>query len=151
MKLTEEQRQYHKEYREKHKEKHSAYMKNYYMDNKEELSSFCRKWRENNNVRILFKLAMRRAKQKNIDFTIEESDIIVPEFCPLLGTQIKMGTKHDKGSSASLDRIDPSLGYVKGNVWVISNRANTAKSNLSFKEFETMYLNWKTLNKLEEL
>lgn len=44
-------------------------------------------------------------------------------------------------NSPSLDIIIPSKGYVKGNVWVISNRANRAKSNLSLEELKTLVYN----------
>ena len=40
------------------------------------------------------------------------------------------GDKNDaKDNSPSLDRIDPNIGYVKGNVHWISNRVNRMKSD----------------------
>ena len=36
--------------------------------------------------------------------------------------------------SPSLDRIDSTKGYVPGNVWVISNKANRMKSNAAAEE-----------------
>ena len=70
------------------------------------------------------------------------SDIFIPEACPLLGIEI---TKNIVGqpthNSPSLDRIDNRLGYVKGNVWVISHRANTLKSNASLEELERLVSN----------
>ena len=39
-------------------------------------------------------------------------------------------------NSPSIDRIDPSKGYTKDNVWVISRRANTIKSNATVDEVE---------------
>lgn len=36
----------------------------------------------------------------------------------------------------SVDRIIPELGYTKGNVRVISNRANLLKNNASIEEIE---------------
>ena len=35
-----------------------------------------------------------------------------------------------------IDRIDSSKGYVKGNVRVISKRANTLKNNATIEELE---------------
>lgn len=39
-------------------------------------------------------------------------------------------------SSPSLDRFDPKKGYVRGNINVISDRANTLKNNASVEELE---------------
>jgi len=38
--------------------------------------------------------------------------------------------------SPSLDRVVPNLGYVKGNVHVISWRANSLKKNATIEELE---------------
>lgn len=47
------------------------------------------------------------------------------------------GTQTDKDNSPSLDRIDPTKGYVPGNVQVVSFLANRAKSNLSDAQLRT--------------
>jgi hypothetical protein len=52
-------------------------------------------------------------------------------------------------SSYSLDRIDSDKGYVKGNVQVISYRANMLKSNASIEELEKV-LNWMKGEKVGE-
>jgi hypothetical protein len=80
--------------------------------------------------------AKYRAKQKGLDFNITKEDIVIPDICPLLGTPMK---------SPSLDRIDPTKGYIKGNVWVISNRANTLKNDASLQELELLVENLKAL------
>lgn len=76
-------------------------------------------------------------KAKGLPFNLEREDIIVPELCPYLGIKLDMGGV-PKGQSrkhvASLDRIKPELGYVKGNVEVISHLANTMKNNASDRE-----------------
>jgi hypothetical protein len=41
-------------------------------------------------------------------------------------------------NTPSLDKIIPSLGYVKGNVAVISWKANVMKSNLSIDMLESI-------------
>jgi hypothetical protein len=48
-------------------------------------------------------------------------------------------------NSPSLDKIIPSKGYIKGNVWVISNRANTLKNDASLQELELLVENLKKL------
>ena len=55
-------------------------------------------------------------------------------------TESRKGKKH---SSFSLDRIDSSKGYVKGNVWVISMMANSMKSDSNYEDFKKMADNWK--------
>jgi hypothetical protein len=37
-----------------------------------------------------------------------------------------------------LDRIDPTKGYVKGNVWIVSHRANTLKGNTTHDELKAI-------------
>jgi hypothetical protein len=83
-----------------------------------------------------------RAKRKGIQFTITVADVVVPTHCPALGIKLSAVTK--KGghyASPSLDRIDPSLGYVPGNVVVISKRANTIKADASAIEL-MMVVRW---------
>lgn len=85
--------------------------------------------RKRNPELFLFRQARSRAKQKSVPFDIEIEDIYIPEKCPIFGFNLTMnegGVKHD---SMSLDRIIPELGYVKGNVRVISWLANAMKSN----------------------
>jgi len=88
--------------------------------------------------------ARKRSKTKNLDFNIELSDIQIPEFCPVLnirlvpGRQLGAGNRSD--DTPSLDRIVPSLGYTKGNVRVISWRANRLKSDATPEELENLYL-----------
>lgn len=73
-----------------------------------------------------------RAKQKRIDFDIDISDIDIPNICPVLGIQLMIGG--GKYNSPSLDRVNNQLGYVKGNVLVVSYRANALKRDSSIEE-----------------
>ena len=76
-----------------------------------------------------------RARRKKYEFNLELIDILIPEMCPILGITIdKIVTGIPKYNSPSLDRIDNSKGYVKGNVMVISHKANAMKHNATPEE-----------------
>ena len=82
-----------------------------------------------------------RAKQRGIEFDLTLDDIIIPERCPVLGIPLAFtvgeGLKGMANEAApSVDRFDNSRGYVKGNVRVISNRANLLKGSASLAEME---------------
>ena len=89
----------------------------------------------------LFHNAKHRAKKKGIPFTISMDDIIIPTLCPLLEIPILLdtGDKHSP-NNPSLDRIkcDPAIGYVSGNIQVISSRANWLKADASIEELELL-------------
>lgn len=76
----------------------------------------------------------RLAQVEGIPFTITMDDIVVPEFCPVLGIRLVPGCKVIHDASPTLDRIIPELGYVPGNIVVMSRRANRLKNNASLTE-----------------
>lgn len=88
--------------------------------------------------RSMLRAARKRAKQLNIPFNLSEEDIVIPEYCPVLGIKIGRNEKVSGPSSPTLDRIIPELGYVKGNVAVISKRANTIKNDASIADLEAV-------------
>lgn len=77
-----------------------------------------------------------RAKKFGLPFDLEESDVLIPATCPVLGVPLFVEGGVVTDNSPTLDRLVPSLGYVKGNVFVISKRANTIKSNAGVEELE---------------
>lgn len=91
--------------------------------------------------KALLRAAKARAKKKNIPFNITIEDFTLPEKCPLLEISLTVGYGSSQENSYSLDRIIPELGYVKGNVWVISNKANTIKNNASLNELQLLVKN----------
>ena len=105
-------------------------------DNNPEKFDAKRKW-ENSHTeqRILYRVKSR-AKKAGIPFNIGISDIVIPDVCPILGIKLVL-TNQGKGyhtNSPSLDRINPTLGYIKGNVRVISARANLLKNDATSHE-----------------
>ena len=127
--------------------------------------SRCAKWeaqnpdkvkehRKNTRVRSWVRYAISRikskAKKQGIPFNIEICDIEQPVYCSVLGIKLNYhseGTGY-KPDTASIDRIDPKKGYTKGNVRVISARANLLKSDASIEELEAVLLDLKTLQNL---
>jgi hypothetical protein len=78
----------------------------------------------------LFDNARRRAKKKGLEFNIEVKDIYIPRRCPILKVPLICSTRY----SPSIDRVEPTKGYVKGNIAVISNLANSMKANATRQE-----------------
>ncbi|CAB5218962.1 hypothetical protein UFOVP229_14 [uncultured Caudovirales phage] len=90
---------------------------------------------------MLYKAKLRaKAKEIPCDVDLEYLCSIAPDICPVFGFELLWGrnSKTKRGSSQdaspSLDRINPEKGYVKGNVAIISNKANMIKSNAKLRE-----------------
>lgn len=99
---------------------------------------------EDSIKKALVRAAKARAKKKGIPFDITIEDFILPEKCPLLEIPLTVGYGSSQENSYSLDKIIPDLGYVKGNVWVISNKANMIKNNASLEELKLLVKNLET-------
>ena len=94
-------------------------------------------WITRNLEKHMLIRSRRTAKMRGWSFDLELSDIVVPETCPLLGYKLERSTDGSRRKSPctpSLDRIDSTKGYIKGNVWVISWRANQLKSDATLQE-----------------
>jgi hypothetical protein len=94
------------------------------------MRAYLRRRRTDTPNYALFDRARKRAQTRGLDFTISRDDIVIPDVCPVLGIPLMVGSSRSP-ASPSLDRIDPSFGYVPGNIRVISDRANRLKSNRS--------------------
>ena len=85
--------------------------------------------------------AKSRATELGYRFDLKPSDIFIPKECPLLGIRLCLSNHKTKFNSPSIDRINSRRGYVRGNIWVISQKANTIKSNASLAELKTLVQN----------
>ena len=125
------------------------YYRLYYLANKHKrnptfYNNRNKEWRLNNVNKTLYNAAKRRARNKNLEFSIVLDDIIIPEYCPILNIKLQPnqdGTKTQSRSSPSLDRIDNTKGYTKENIQVISSQANIMKSNAT-KEDLLLFASW---------
>lgn len=76
-----------------------------------------------------------RARKAGIEHNLERADIKIPKRCPVIGIPLNFQRKGRMAdNSPSLDRIDNDRGYIKGNIVVVSLRANRIKSNATIKE-----------------
>lgn len=87
-------------------------------------------WRKENRERAMLNEARNRATAKGLDFNLALEDIKIPDVCPVLGIPM---------DQPSLDRWDNSLGYVRGNVFVISWRANQLKRDANLDEIARIH------------
>jgi hypothetical protein len=81
--------------------------------------------------KYILNAARTRAKESGLEFDLTLDDLEIPDICPVLGIPLSIGGLGEKWNrtdgSPSIDRTNPALGYVKGNVKVISWLANCIK------------------------
>lgn len=94
-----------------------------------------RQWQFSNWNRVMWSRTKARARKRGLEFTIAPTDIVVPDSCPIFGVPLEIGSRLNS-NSPSVDRIDSTVGYVPGNVWVISHRANAIKNSGTPEEHE---------------
>jgi len=135
----------------KTKEQQKSYLTEYYLNNKDRWKKYAKapqtdeqktskkinkmKWKEDNPAKNLWSNAKYRATKDGIEFNIEISDLIIPKYCKYLNIELS-SKKGNRRCDAlmSIDRINSKLGYVKGNVEIISYKANRMKNDASIKE-----------------
>lgn len=79
-------------------------------------------------IRVSLIYAKIRCRRKNIPYDdIKSADIEKPTHCPVFGMELDYQRGGQKPNTASLDRVVPAKGYVKGNVRIISWQANRLK------------------------
>lgn len=105
---------------------------------KAKVSAATRNWQTNFPEKYILSKTKAKAKKYNLPFDLELSDIVIPEMCPVLGVKLLVGKEtkgnHANANLASIDRLIPSLGYVKGNIQIISMQANMMKTDANREE-----------------
>lgn len=107
------------------------------------LSSWCspcmkkyrKQKRKDDPQKALWMQAKARAKAHGVPFDIDIEDVIVPDRCPVFGFEWRSGSND---TVPSLDKIVPEKGYVKGNIVVVSMRANRMKSEASIEDLRKL-------------
>jgi hypothetical protein len=92
-------------------------------------------------LRKMLIAARTRATRERLDFEITAADFPDLDYisvCPVLSIEFDWTSSKCCAASPSIDRIDNSLGYVPGNVRLISWRANSLKSDAVIEELEAV-------------
>lgn len=109
-----------------------VHLKRWKKNNKERMKECINKYKIRQPISYLLIRCRIRAKKKNLEYNLSREDIVIPKFCPVLGIKITFG--QEKYNSPSIDRIDNNKGYIKGNIIVVSVKANELKRDSSFEE-----------------
>lgn len=77
-----------------------------------------------------------RNGQYQSPFDLTEADLEWPDECPALGIKLRYEAQSDRSADdvPTIDRINSSLGYVRGNVQILSRKANRIKNDGSPEE-----------------
>lgn len=157
----EETKAYHARYYAAHREEAKAYGVRYHAAHREERKAYHASYRAANGnkiragkaayratpegkARAMWLDARRRSAKRGTPFTITYEDVLalVQEYgrvCPALGTPFQAGIGRPIPTSMTLDCFEPTLGYVKGNVWVLSHKANSIKNSATRTELGRVY------------
>lgn len=127
------------QYYKLNKDKYKAYRQQDHIKEKQREFEKVYKQDRTNYLKIRLQNIKTRAKKKGFEFNITLDDIIAPDKCPILNIPIfiKEIATNITGASPnapSVDRIDNTKGYIKGNVQVISFKANSMKNNATPEE-----------------
>lgn len=101
---------------------------------KKEKAEYDKQHREERREYRVLQGIKQRAAEKGIDFDLTLEDISNFSVCPVFGIELKRGEGKPQACSPSVDRIDPTKGYTKDNIQILSNKANTMKQNATPEE-----------------
>ena len=89
----------------------------------------------------------KRVKNNRINIDISPDDIVLNDYCPFFNTKLNYNNSEGQGNKLndtkfySIDRIDNNIGYVKGNVQIISRLANRIKFDATNDELKLFCTN----------
>lgn len=138
---------------EKQAERNREYSRNYYYRNRDKILE---KQRLNKRrakavndplkfISIVMSSARSRAKKKGMTFNITKEDIAYKLLeangsCQATGIPLSFEVNCDH--LASIDRIDSTKGYVKGNIRIVTTMFNYAKNTYTDEQFDMLARGW---------
>lgn len=124
----------------KYREKYLEYHRQRYVTEKEKLKEKAIAFYSipENLIKAKLTSIKARCEAKGIPFDLELKDIQLNTHCKYLGIELDYSRGSGRrDNSPSLDRIDPTKGYIKGNIEIISDKANRMKNNATKEELIT--------------
>lgn len=107
---------------------------------KKKQEEYFKRWGEKQDTdlytaqRIKYRGKKYNAQRVGYKWDIDFGDIKWNTHCPILGIELDYFAENTQENSPSFDRIDTNIGYVKGNVQILSWRANRIKNNGTAEE-----------------
>ena len=145
-KTKEAHRAANKRYRDKHKERLKLKQKEWLERNPEirkqttanyraKVKPQMEEHRRNNFEWYIYNSLRSRARRLGYEFNLELSDIVIPEKCPYLDRNLTRLVGQGRSDwNPSVDRVDCAKGYIKGNIEIVSDKANRMKNNSTKEE-----------------
>lgn len=117
-----------KEKKQKYEKYHSELK--FDLEHKAKVTAATKRWQTKNPEKYAVGRCKHSALKAGVPFDLKPEDIIIPDVCPIMKVPFEPNTRY----AATVDRIIPELGYVKGNIWIISKIANQMKSDSTPEE-----------------
>lgn len=105
------------------------------VNRKMELESHFARWgvKEDSDLyrskRSKFRSKKYQALANGNSWDLDFGDLNWPTHCPVLGIELDYFAEFRQENSPSFDQTEPGKGYVRGNVQIVSWRANRLKNN----------------------
>lgn len=117
-------------------------------ENKDNLKQYSKDYRKRKFFDFDFRLqgllnaSKQRAKEKGLEHSLTKDDLKelfpVDGRCPVFGIILEWNGEGFRETSPSIDRIDPTKGYTKDNVQIISWKANRIKGYATVEDLEIL-------------
>lgn len=159
--FMEKHREHGRKYKQNHKDKVDAYNAEYRM--RPEVCERLRNYHQNrqqsltidNKLKDMIHRCKTRSNEKNLPFNIDVNYLktLYVERCPILEIPLNWEScaTGRTESTPSVDRIIPNLGYIKGNVRIISALANAMKNCATKKQLITFAKNIENYMNCEDI
>lgn len=132
-------KKYRRKMTEAQKEKKRIRQRKWNEKNKLRLAELARSYRRAYPADRILKASKQSAKKKGLEHSIMVADLLpLPEFCPVFGFKLDYNLSKFGETSPSIDRINNEKGYVKGNIVIVSWKANALKKNGTIQDFQRL-------------